>query len=148
NGRELFCRQERSNMAIDRRRFIQLGAGAIGMRMVSVHAAGIGSRPAASKPLTAASKAVRKLPIIDVHMHAYPADVALPESLANPATGKPTKLKDGEAHMQACLAEMKRLNVVKGVVSGGTGDRLAAASHWRETAPDRIIAAAGVRGSE
>src|SRR5262245_15786906 len=81
-------------------------------------------------------------------MHAYPADVALPESLVNPVTGKPARVKDGEAHLQACLAEMKRLNVVMGVVSGGTGDRLAAASHWRETAPDRIIAAAGVRGSE
>ena len=49
--------------------------------------------------------------------------------------------------MRACLAEMKRLNVVKGIVSGGDGDRLAAAMHWHEAAPDRIIAAAGVRGS-
>jgi uncharacterized protein len=128
-------------MAIDRRQFIRLSAGAVAMRMVSIHAAGIDSRPAASK-------AMRKLPIIDVHMHAYPADEALPASLVNPVTGKPTRLKDGEAHLQACLAEMKRLNIVKGVVSGGTGDRLAAASHWRETAPDRIIAGAGVRGSE
>jgi predicted TIM-barrel fold metal-dependent hydrolase len=128
-------------MVIDRRQFIRLGAGAVAMRMVSIHAAGIDLRPAAAK-------AMRKAPIIDVHMHAYPADEALPASLVNPVTGKPTRLKDGEAHMQACLAEMKRLNVVKGVVSGGTGDRLAAASHWRETAPDRIIAAAGVRGSE
>jgi len=37
---------------------------------------------------------------------------------------------------------------VKGVVSGGSGDRLAAALHWHEAAPDRIIAGAGVRGSE
>lgn len=80
-------------------------------------------------------------------MHAYPADVALPASLVNPVTGKPTAVKDGEAHLQACLAAMKRLNVVKGVVSGGDGDRLAVASHWRDTAPDRFIAAAGVRGS-
>jgi predicted TIM-barrel fold metal-dependent hydrolase len=36
---------------------------------------------------------------------------------------------------------------VKGVVSGGDGDRLAAAAHWRDAAPDRIIAGAGVRGS-
>lgn len=85
-------------------------------------------------------------PIIDVHMHAYPADMAL-AAMINPATGKPTEVKNGEAHLQACLAEMKRLNIVKGVVSGGDGDRLAAAEHWRETAPDRIIAGAGVRGS-
>jgi predicted TIM-barrel fold metal-dependent hydrolase len=43
---------------------------------------------------------------------------------------------------------MKRLNIVKGVVSGGSGDRLGAALHWRDVAPDRIIAGAGVRGSE
>jgi uncharacterized protein len=36
---------------------------------------------------------------------------------------------------------------VKGVVSGGDGDRLAVASHWHETDPDRFIAGAGVRGS-
>jgi predicted TIM-barrel fold metal-dependent hydrolase len=86
-------------------------------------------------------------PIIDVHMHAYPADMVLPSPLNNPVTGQPTLVKNGEAHLQACLAEMKRLNIVKGVVSGGDGDRLAAALHWGDTAPDRVIAAAGVRGS-
>jgi hypothetical protein len=44
-------------MVIDRRQFIRLGAGAVAMRMVSIHAAGIDSRPAASK-------AMRKAPII------------------------------------------------------------------------------------
>lgn len=87
-------------------------------------------------------------PIIDVHMHAYPADAAIDASLTNPATGKPSGLKDGQAHMRACLAEMERLNIVKGVVSGGSGDRLAAAMQWQDAAPDRIIAGAGVRGSE
>jgi predicted TIM-barrel fold metal-dependent hydrolase len=120
-------------MAVDRRRFIQLSAGSAAMSMFSIHAAG--------------DTGMRKLPIIDVHMHAYPADMALPEA-ANPATGKLTGLKNGEAHMQVCLAEMKRLNIVKGVVSGGDGDRLAAAIHWHEAAPDRTIAGAGVRGSE
>jgi hypothetical protein len=87
-------------------------------------------------------------PIIDVHMHAYPADAAIDASFSNPVTGKPPGVKDGEAHMRACLAEMRRLNIVTGVVSGGTGDRLAAAMHWQDTAPDRIIAGAGIRGSE
>jgi uncharacterized protein len=85
-------------------------------------------------------------PIIDVHMHAYPASVAIP-ALANPATSKLPELKDGEAHLQACLAEMRRLNIVRGVVSGGDGDRLAVALHWHDTAPDRFITGAGVRGS-
>jgi predicted TIM-barrel fold metal-dependent hydrolase len=62
-------------------------------------------------------------------------------------TGKPPSVKDGQAHRQACLAEMKRLNIVHGVVSGGDGDRLAAAAQWRDADPDRIIAAAGIRGS-
>jgi predicted TIM-barrel fold metal-dependent hydrolase len=106
--------------------------------------AGTQMRAGRSAPVDAAARG----PIIDVHMHAYPADMAFPASLTNPVTGKPTPVKDGAAHVQACLAEMKRLNIVKGVVSGGDGDRLAAAIHWHDTAPDRIIAAAGVRGSE
>ena len=60
-------------------------------------------------------------------MHAYPANAALDAYLSNPVTGKPHGFKDGQSHMRACLAEMKRLNIVKGVVSGGSGDRLAAA---------------------
>lgn len=86
-------------------------------------------------------------PIIDVHMHCYPAGDVLP-ALPSPATGKLTGLKTGEAHLQACLAEMKRWNIVKGVVSGGSGDRLGAALHWHDAAPDKFVAAAGVRGSE
>jgi predicted TIM-barrel fold metal-dependent hydrolase len=80
-------------------------------------------------------------------MHAYPADMAFESPLNNPATGKPVTVKNGAAHLEACLAEMKRLNIVKGVASGGDGDRIAAAIHWHDAAPDRIIAGAGVRGS-
>lgn len=85
-------------------------------------------------------------PIIDVHMHAYPAGEAIPD-IANPANGGRPGVKDGEAHLRAVLAEMKRLGIVKGIASGGSGDRLGAALHWKETAPDRILAGAGVRGS-
>jgi predicted TIM-barrel fold metal-dependent hydrolase len=99
-------------------------------------------------PGAASAQAGERGPIIDVHMHAYPANAALDASLSNPATGKPHGFKDGHSHMRACLAEMKRLNIVKGVVSGGSGDRLAAAMQWHEAAPDRIIAGAGVRGSQ
>jgi predicted TIM-barrel fold metal-dependent hydrolase len=91
-------------------------------------------------------KALARGPIIDVHMHAYPPDAAIP-AVANPMSGQLSALKDGEAHLQTCLAEMKRLNIVKGVVSGGSGDRLAAAMHWTETDPTRFIAGAGIRGS-
>jgi uncharacterized protein len=98
----------------------------------------------ASTPSTAQAR--ERGPIIDVHLHAYPAAAAIPAS-PNPVSGKPPAVKDGQAHLEACLAEMKRLHIVKGVVSGGDGDRLAAAAHWRDTDPARIIAAAGVRGS-
>jgi predicted TIM-barrel fold metal-dependent hydrolase len=101
--------------------------------------------PAASG---AARRAGEHEPIIDVHMHAYPADLAFPTPLANRVTGKPATITNGKAHLQACLAEMKRLNIVKGVVSGGAGDRLAAPLHWCDAAPERFIAGAGVRGSE
>jgi predicted TIM-barrel fold metal-dependent hydrolase len=94
------------------------------------------------------SRTVSSGPIIDVHLHAYPADDAIDASLASPATGRPAGVANGAAHREACLAEMKRLNIVKGVVSGGDGDRLAAAARWYEAAPDRIVAAAGIRGSE
>ena len=94
------------------------------------------------------ARTMHRDPIIDVHLHAYPPDGAIDASLANPATGRAAGVANGEAHLQACLAEMKRLNIVRGVVSGGDGDRLAAAAHWHDAAPDRIIAAAGIRGSE
>jgi hypothetical protein len=120
-------------MTIDRRRFLQLcaAAGAMGMS---------GARAATYTPSP-------KRPIIDVHLHAYPADMVLPDA-PNPATGKALAAKTGEAHLRACLAEMRRLNVVKGIVSGGSGDRLGAAEHWHDASPDLIIAGAGVRGSE
>lgn len=85
-------------------------------------------------------------PIIDVHLHAYPADEAIPD-IANPADGTKPGVKTGEEHRRAVLAEMKRLNVVCGVVSGGSGDRLAAAIRWRDADPARFIAGAGIRGS-
>jgi len=88
-----------------------------------------------------------KEPIIDVHLHAYPSGEEIPD-IANPADGGKPGVKTGEQHRQAVLAEMKRLNVVRGVVSGGSGDRLAAAIQWRDAAPDRILAGAGIRGSE
>src|SRR5215468_1924748 len=85
-------------------------------------------------------------PIIDVHLHAYPPDEVIPD-IANPANGNKPGVKNGEEHRQKVFAELKRLNIVKGVVSGGSGDRLAAAIRWRETDPTRIIAGAGIRGS-
>jgi predicted TIM-barrel fold metal-dependent hydrolase len=57
-------------------------------------------------------------------------------------------IRNGADHYAACLAEMKRHNVVKGIVSGGDGDRLQAAMDWHRHDPERFVAGAGVRGSE
>jgi predicted TIM-barrel fold metal-dependent hydrolase len=142
----LTCR--RTLVVMRRRNFLRtvligsgIGGGLASRYALAASAQGtaVGTRKPATPP---------RGPIIDVHMHAYPAGEAIPADATNPVTGRPPGVKDGEAHLQACLAEMKRLNIVKGVVSGGSGDRLGAAIHWRDAAPDRIIAGAGVRGSE
>lgn len=123
-----------------RRHFLATAGGGLAAPFLARAADAAEARPSA--------RALHREPIIDVHLHAYPPDGAIDGSLANPATGRPAGVANGTAHREACLAEMKRLNVVKGVVSGGDGDRLAAAVRWHEAAPDRFIAAAGVRGSE
>ena len=113
----------------------------------SVLAGGCLLAQAPDKPAPAPRSAARYTgPIIDVHLHAYPADEAIPD-IANPADGTKPGVKTGEEHRRKVLAEMKRLNVVKGVVSGGSGDRLAAAIRWRDADPDRFVAGAGIRGS-
>lgn len=145
---------------MQRRNFLQkmlVGGGLVGGGLV-----GAGTRPGHARELPASTpmptvmgvstgeplQAARtREPIIDVHMHAYPADMDFPDPLPSPANGKPPGVKNGEEHRQACLAEMKRLNIVKGVVSGGDGDRIAAALNWRNADRDRFIAGAGIRGS-
>jgi len=101
---------------------------------------------AAGRFETAVAKPGR--PIIDVHMHAYPADGEMPKPLVNPISGKTLAISNGAEHFTACLAEMKRHNVVRGIVSGGNGDRLKAALTWHDNDPARFIAGASIRGSE
>jgi predicted TIM-barrel fold metal-dependent hydrolase len=122
------------------------GGGLVGWQALDTGRAGAVPRPGSPRSGASTAQSQGRGPIIDVHLHAYPADTAIPAS-PNPVTAKAPGVANGQAHLQACLAEMKRLNIVKGVVSGGDGDRLAAAAHWRAADPDRIIAAAGVRGS-
>ncbi|MFS2109218.1 amidohydrolase family protein [Sphingomonas sp. Sphisp140] len=85
--------------------------------------------------------------IIDVHMHAYPATMQLPNPVTNPITGAVSPIRTGADHLAACIAEMKKRNVVKGVVSGGDGDRIQAAIDWHDRDPGRFVAGAGIRGS-
>jgi predicted TIM-barrel fold metal-dependent hydrolase len=118
--------------SMHRRHFLQL-TGAAGLMLSTPHAL------AADKP---------RRRIIDVHMHSYPVDAEMPDPLKNPITGKEMAVRNGAEHFTACLAEMKRHNVVKGVVSGGNGDRLQAALQWHDNDPARFVAGASIRGSE
>jgi predicted TIM-barrel fold metal-dependent hydrolase len=107
-------------------------------------AAGLGL--AAGRFGFAAAKTGR--PIIDVHMHSYPVEAEMPNPLVNPISGKKMAIANGAEHYTACVAEMKRHNVVRGIVSGGNGDRLQAALKWHDNDPARFIAGASIRGSQ
>jgi predicted TIM-barrel fold metal-dependent hydrolase len=87
----------------------------------------------------------RQRVIIDVHLHAYPADSAFSNRFPNPLTGKPSSVRNAEEHMRATIAQMKRLNVVKGVVSAGEGTSEVALS-WSGAAPDLFVASARCDG--
>jgi uncharacterized protein len=121
-------------MRVHRRRFLGMSGGAALVLAAS------------GRWASAAPKWNR--PIIDVHMHSYPADGEMPKPLVNPISGKELAISNGAEHYAACLAEMKRHNVVKGITSGGNGDRLQAALKWQDNDPARFIAAASIRGSE
>ena len=118
---------------LERRDFLKIGAAAAATLAL---------------PRAIASDAAHGGPIIDVHMHAYPATMRLPVPIINPISGAKSPILTGADHMAACIAEMKRHNVVKGVVSGGDGDRLQAAIDWHHHDPNRFIAGAGIRGSD
>jgi len=118
---------------MDRRNFLKCSGSA--MAAFALPVAGV----------TAA--AAKGQPIIDVHMHAYPATMRFENPIVNPITGAKSPIRNGEEHLSACLEEMKRHNVVMGVVSGGDGDRLQAAIDWQTRDPGRFIAGAGIRGS-
>lgn len=120
-------------MPIERRDFLKLGGAAV---------AGL----AAPAVLHAAGTATRK-PIIDVHMHAYPASMKFEDPIVNPISGVKSPIRNGAEHMAACIVEMKRCNIVRGAVSGGDGDRLKAAIDWHDADPGRFLVGASLRGS-
>jgi len=77
----------------------------------------------------------KSLPIIDMHMHAYPAGYMGEVNLPNPVTGKPSAMASDEELMQATLKEMLRYNIVKAVASGP----LEVVLRWKSAEPKRII---------
>jgi predicted TIM-barrel fold metal-dependent hydrolase len=77
----------------------------------------------------------KNLPIIDMHMHAYPAGYMGEVNLPNPVTGKPSAPASDEELMLATLKEMRRYNIVKAVASGP----LEVVLRWKSVEPKRII---------
>jgi len=78
-------------------------------------------------------------PIIDVHVHAYEKDERWTRQVPNPRTGQPLTVSTEQEHMQATLAEMRKYNIVKAVVS----NHYPAVLRWQAASPDRIIVSYG-----
>src|SRR5688572_20949343 len=79
----------------------------------------------------AQSSRIEESPIIDAHMHAEPGDPRFGITLNHELTGSSfTASANEEAHFAECLALMRRLNVVRAVVSGGT--RHEGVLRWKE----------------
>ena len=76
-----------------------------------------------------------RLPIIDVHVHAYAKDERWNLKTPNPRTGIPLTATTEQAHMQASFAEMKKYNIVKAVVS----NHYEAILRWRSASPEQVL---------
>jgi len=80
-----------------------------------------------------------RLPIIDVHMHAYAKDPRWDHKVGNPITGAPLTATNEQSHMRETFAEMKKYNIVKALVSTDYD----AVLRWKAAAPDNVIASYG-----
>jgi len=88
--------------------------------------------------LSAQTDTTTRLPIIDMHMHAYPAGYNGEVNMPNPVTGKPSGVTSDEELLRATLKEMRRYNIVKAVASGP----LEFVLRWKSAEPKRIIGGA------
>ena len=78
-------------------------------------------------------------PIIDVHMHAYSKDARWDHKVGNPITGHVMTATNEQLHMRETLAEMKKYNIVRALVS----THYDAVLRWKAASPDNIIASYG-----
>ena len=83
-------------------------------------------------------------PVIDVHLHGYPAELVISADSVNPVTRTPPAARTGAAHMRATLEEMRHFNVVRGYVSAVEGHAPEIVLPWHEADPARIVAAAAL----
>jgi uncharacterized protein len=79
--------------------------------------------------------------IIDVHLHAEPSDdPRFGSTWTSPLTGRVmTAARDEPTQMSDSLEAMRRLNIVKAVVSGPQSEAI----RWKQRAPDRVIVGYG-----
>jgi len=85
-------------------------------------------------------KARQRLPIIDMHMHAHPANRFGKVGLPNPITGKPSAATNDEALLRAALKAMDHHHIVKAFASS----YLDSVERWRLAAPERILGGAQI----
>jgi hypothetical protein len=57
-------------------------------------------------------------PIVDIHLHAYVDDPRLAARVPNLGTGAPNSATDGTTHRDLTIAALRRLGVIRGIVSG------------------------------
>jgi len=79
----------------------------------------------------------RRLPIIDMHLHAYRLDAGKPPAV-NPVTGQPSAARTSAELRDMSMAELERYNIVKAVASGPPET----VDQWRKAAPDKIMVGA------
>ncbi len=87
------------------------------------------------------TRANARQPIIDVHMHCYTQQDWQDNNIPNPVTGKPLTARDAKEHFLETVAQMKRYNIVKGMVSNNFEYDVALA--WRAKEPKRFLVGFG-----
>ena len=77
--------------------------------------------------------------VIDMHLHVYQSDQRWEQRTPNPATGEPLTAVTEAAHREAVLAQMKKYNVVRAVIS----NRPEAVRSWMTADAGRFIPGVG-----
>ena len=74
-------------------------------------------------------------PIIDVHLHCYSKEGWVENNRPNPITKRPLTAKNDQDHFRETLSQMKKYNIVKGMVSND----YAAALKWHASDAGRFM---------
>lgn len=90
--------------------------------------------------LAFAQRGTQRLPIIDMHMHAHPANRFGKAGLSNPITGRPSASTNDDALLRAALEAMDRHHIVTAFASS----YLDSVERWRVAAPERIVGGAQI----